>query len=380
MVRKKTLDQLNRESFEYLARETLVTNLAPGGVARGLVETTNRQIADLYDALEIVSTQVYPSLAQGAFLDLLGELVGVTRRSELSATVVADDQALRFYVESGTLGQYLPHPSDAKLGQIPAATTVTSRDGSIQFTVDTAHDFPVNSREAYVGARTSARGSGGNVGRGDLINHSLGVSAVLVTNVSSITTGRDVEGDEAFRSRISNSVLASQSSNETAVRMATLSIPGVADVRLLPGVAGAGSFRAMLIPVGNRVPVQVLQETRQRIRNIAAYGVRVFVEEPIYVPISLTMKLSLERDATRVPILSRVEAAVRDYVGNIRPSEDFVVNRLRQAAFDASRDVLDASILELCIDQKPMVVTNFTLDDDEVFIPDSLLDDPLRIL
>ena len=46
MVRKKTLDQLNRESFEYLARETPVTNLAPGGVARSLVESTNRQIAD----------------------------------------------------------------------------------------------------------------------------------------------------------------------------------------------------------------------------------------------------------------------------------------------------------------------------------------------
>jgi uncharacterized phage protein gp47/JayE len=381
VIQKKTLEQLNAESIEYLTSSTVITALEPGSAARGLVEAGNRQIADFYDLLETASGQVFISLATGAYLDLIGQLLGVSRVQEATATVLADDRLLRFYVEDGHLGTYLPHPTDSNQGQVPAGTTVTSRDGTVVYQVTDNFNFPVAAKEAFVSAQANTTGGDGNVGRWELNTHNLGVSEVLVRNNESITTGTAVEEDDSYRVRIMNQVLAVQGANETAVRLATLAVPGVADVRLFPGWAGAGSFRALLIPRGNRVPLQTLERVRQALTNIAAYGIRVLVDEPDYVAISLTVNVEFDGDLIAAePITQEVEGNLRNYIGDIRPGGRLTMNRIRTAALNTSPNILDVSVVELCVDHRPMLVQDYLLDDDQVFIPDPEVNDPIRII
>jgi len=382
VIRKKTLEQLNRESIEHLSRSSIVTALSPGSAARALVEASNRQIADFYEVLETAVSQSYISLASGAHLDLIGQTLGVIRRTEETAIVEADDQNLRFYVEDGTLGQRLPHGTDATKGQIPSGTVVTSRDGTVTFTVQEHHNFPVGTREAYVSARASAVGATGNVGQRELNSHNLGVIGVLVRNEQSVNMGRDSENDESYRVRISNRLLSVQGANETAIRMSLMAIPGIADVLLSAGTAGAGSVRALLIPESNRVPLQVLDRVRRQIISVAAYGIRVVIEEPDYVPISLTVQLSLASGSviSTAALSAGAESQIKAYLGDLRPGDTLTANRIRLAAMQAHGQIEDATIIELCIDRRPVMIQNFTLGDEQVFLPDDRFSDPIRVL
>jgi uncharacterized phage protein gp47/JayE len=382
VIRKKTFEQMNQESVEHLARSSIITALTPGSTARALVEATNRQIADLYDLIEGAVSQAYISLASGAHLDLLGQTLGVTRRTEETALVQVDDRNLRFYVETGTIGQRLPHPSDGTKGQIPSATRITSRDGTAIFVLQDAFDFPIGAREVFVTARATTTGTQGNVGRWELDSHNLGVTGVFVRNEDSIAVGRDPELDNSYRVRISNQVLAAPGANETAIRMSLLSIPGVADVFLSPGAAGAGSIKALLIPQTNRVPIQTLERVRRQIVSTAAYGISVIVEEPDYVPISMTIRLTgVATSAVSTTAMGAgVETQIRLYLGDLRPGTTLNINRLRLAALQAHADIEDASIIELCINRRPVMLQNWTLNEEQVFIPDDRFDDPIKVV
>ena len=146
--------------------------------------------------------------------------------------------------------------------------------------------------------------------------------------------------------------------------------------------AGAGSFRILLIPFGNRVPLQTITQVTAAVTTVAAYGIRVFVQEPDYIPFSLTLRLHTDRvPASEIDgMRQRVENAVRSYVGDLRPGERFVPNRLRSVALATERDVLDVSILELCIGRKATLLAEHVLGEEEVLVPDGTMEDPVRIL
>jgi uncharacterized phage protein gp47/JayE len=380
-VRKKSLDQLNRASFERVVRDTNITNLTPGGAARALIESVNINLEQLYEALEVSSSMTFISLARGFYLDLLGQLIGVRRRQQQTAQVYADDRNLRFHVVDGFLSTYLPHPSDVTKGRIPAGTEVTNSSSTVVYEVTQAVDFSATATEVYTGAQARATGLQGNVGRRDLSTHNLGQALVLVENIDSVRSGADVEDDETYRSRILNRNLAAETGNQLAIRLATLSTPGVADVRIVPGDVGSGAIRLLVIPQGNRVPLRTLETVVRRIQQAAAFGISIFVDEPRYVPVSIIVDIRTSVTGLgEEPLRQTIENTVRAYIGDIRPGEELVINVLRALILEADPDIQDLKILQLCVDRKPVLLQNITLEDDELFLPDPELSDPIRII
>jgi len=380
-VRKKTLDQLNRTSFERVIRDTNITALTPGGAARALVESVNINIEQLYEALEISSSMTFVSLARGFYLDLLGQLIGVRRRQQSTAQIFADDRSLRFYVEDGFLSTYLPHPTDPTKGRIPAGTEVSIGSGTVVFDVPAAVDFPATTTEIFTAANARVSGFEGNLGQGDLNTHNLGQSLVLVENLDSVRNGAAIEDDDTYRARVINRNLASETGNQLAIRLATLSTPGVADVRILPGDVGSGAIRLLVIPQGNRVPLRTLESVSRRVQQAAAFGISVFVDEPRYVPVSIIVDIRANVTGLgEEPLRQSVENVVRSYIGDIRPGEEMVINVLRSFILDADPGIVDLKILQLCVDRKPVLLQNVTLEDDELFLPDPELSDPIRII
>jgi len=381
VVKTKTVHELNEVAFQRLVQDTDITAINPGSIARALVESVNLGIQDLFEGIELAVSQTFISQAQGFYLDLIGELFNVSRRTDVRAATFSDDQQIRFYVRDGALGDRLVHPTDATKGRIPNGTQIQNSDGSIVWTVNGNHDFDRTANQVYVGAQASTAGVQGNVGAKTLTSHNLGVDGVLVENVEGIQTGVDVEPDELFRVRIQNFAQSSQGSNETAVRLAVLQAPGVANVLLTPNVAGSGSFQVLVIPEGNRVSTNTLLEVSSAMRAAAAYGITVLVTEPEYLPFSITIKLSYQgTDAGFASVQELVEAEVRDYFANLNPGDPLIINRLRQLVLGADQSIEDLKILELCIDGRPQLVQNYQLANDELFIPDANLADPIRIV
>jgi uncharacterized phage protein gp47/JayE len=383
-ARPKNLSEMTQRSFDFLLRNTegRVSLLAPGSTARALVETNNQHIDEYNQLLTLYQAMAYVTTATGVYLDLIGELMGVTRRQARAALVAAEDRAVRFYVPTGTLRDHLPHPDDLTLGLIPEGTTVTNSDASVIYTVERDVTFPRTATEVFAPARSSVVGTAVNVGAFALRSHSLGIAAVLVTNPVSITTGRDIENDEELRSRIKARVREGEGANEVAVRLAILSAPGVADVKIVPYKRGAGSFDALIVPVGNRVTNEALSIASQNLAQVVAFGMHWRLREPKYVRVSMVVSLSYKGvlKSEEVAVRRNVERIILRHLGEIPIGGELVVNQLGSDILSLEPRVKDYSVDSLCINGRPQLLHNYQLQSDELFLPDEGLTDPIRVV
>lgn len=381
----KPLAEMNRESLAFLASNTdgRITLLSPGSIARALVESANRTADSVFAALDANLAGAYLSQATGSRLDLLAEMFGVRRRGATTALVSQSDNALRFYVTSGTLYDRLPDPTNRNRGLLPAGTQVYNQDASVAYTVVEDTYFPRSAKEVFVAARASATGPSHNVGAFVLTRHNLDDSSIRVTNPTSIQTALAAESDGELRIRISQLVLARQGGNETAVRLASLSAPGVADVQIVPNFAGAGSFDVMLIPTGNRVAVETILIANRNIREIVPLGMFYRVREPDYLRFSLVVTLRFAPkvfEAAKDLVRVNVERAILDYFGTIGLGGEMVITALGAAIRAADPGVDDYTIDALCISGRPQLLSNHRLNPDQLWLPDENLTDPVRVL
>lgn len=380
MIPKKSMQDILQTGLEGIVQETEVTLVSPGSVARAICGGHAKTLAEFYDVLDNDATSRWLALANGFYLDLLGDTFGLTRRVAAPSTVAKEDKVLRFYVRSGNLASRLPHPTNLNLGRLPQSTQVSN--GSITYIVDDNYDFPASASEVFVGAVSTGRGASQKVGAGELDTHDLNVDGLLVQNVAPIDTGADQETDTEFRFRISQFVRSSQGANEAAVRLAVLSAPGVADMIRMPYAYGPGSFKITVIPTGNRVPLASLNRIRAALEGTVAYGVFYTVEEPRYIPVSFSARLIPRSNSVSVRPADRdaAEAAVRLMLGNIRPGKTLVMNQLRAAILNSSSNIGDVVIQSFYVNGSARTLTNYTLKDDELLVPDDRVQNPILVL
>jgi uncharacterized phage protein gp47/JayE len=378
MIRKKSKEELLNQVLKGIVQETSITMVGTGSVTRGLASVFSSTIEETYQILDDAVTNSFLPTASGFYLDLFGETFGLARKPPTQARLSASDRTIKFYVNSGTLATRLPHPSDLNKGRVPVGTEITT-DSGIAFSVDANYDFPAASKEVFVGAISSESGTTQNVPASSLTNTNLS-NGVLVTNVAQVTTGRDLESDEEYRFRISKWVRTSAGRNEIAVRLAVLSAPNVADMIKEPYFAGAGSFRIIVIPSGNRISSDSIRAINVNLSSIVSDGTFFIVEGPRYVPVSISIRLvPAENKSISETDRSLVKESVLKYLGDIRPGESLIVNRLRANALNASRNVRDIAIQGIAINKRPQALVNFTLEKDELFVPDTDIDNPILV-
>lgn len=373
VVRPKDFNSMVSDALEYLSTNTQITYLAQGSVARSMIDAPLLEISRLQDFVVTNYDNSFLSSASGPFLDLIGEGLGTTRNRDLKANVFKEDGIIRFYVKSGTLGQRLPDPLDSTKGLIPKSTIVSNANGNIQYSVREDTQFPLNARSVFVGAVSISVGSGANIGPNQLTSHSLNKSDVFVTNDLAINTGQDTENDEDYRFRLSRAFSTRFSNNGSAVQVAALSIAGIVKADLLPFARGAGTFDVLLIPRGNKLPRSVKNEVIRSINKVTAYGISPQVREPDYIPIKVTVRLRYAKGTApgvRDALRDGVQSAILNYIGNIPLGGELIINQLRSTVLGASSEIIDMTLLELCIDGRPSAIRNFKLQPDELFIPD----------
>jgi uncharacterized phage protein gp47/JayE len=380
MIPKKGTQEILQKSLDGIVQETDIKLVSPGSVARAICGAHAKTLAEAYDVLDDVVINGFLPTASGFYLDLIGQTFNVPRGVDTPGTVTREDKNLRFFVRSGSLAQKLPHPTNLNLGRIPSGTQISG--GGVTYLVDQTYDFPASSSEAFVGAVSSGRGVSQNAAAGQLTTHNLNATGLFVENQFDITSSTSVESDAEYRFRISQTITASQGANEAAIRLVILSAPGVADMIRTPYHAGPGSFKVVVIPTSNRLPFQTLLQINNSLRATVAYGIFYQVEEPRYLPVSLSIRLSPRSGTISVNPTDRdaAEAAVRRYLGNVRPGQSLVINQLRAAVLNASQNIGDVTIQSLYINRAPRVLTNFTLKNDELLIPDENVQNPILVI
>lgn len=211
-------------AYEKLAGVTLY----PGDPVRLFLESLAYVVCVQNQLINMAGKQTLLAYAQGAHLDHLGALMGVSRIPEQPARVM-----LRFAV-SEPLGFAVP---------IPAGTRVATQDGSIVFATAAETHIPAGELAADAAAFCTVPGAAatglvpGQIA--ELVDRLPHISGVRNTTLSS--DGADVEADARLRERIrmapeSYTVAGSTQAYEARVLAVSAEIRAVAVTTPEPGV------------------------------------------------------------------------------------------------------------------------------------------------
>lgn len=381
-LKKISFSDMNRTSQRYLANNTDITYFSQGSVAKALVEATNLEISRLQDFVGTVFDNGFLSTANGVYLDLFGEMLGVPRISDRRAETSVQDGSVRFYTDSGTLGSRLPDPANAARGLVPAGTTVTNSENTITFTVTTDVSFPINTRSVFVPVQANDTGANYNVGANQLNSHSLGLTEIKVTNDLSITTGTDVEPDSEYRFRLSKAMTTRFGSNAAAVKVAASVHPGISRVDLIPYARGSGTFDVLLVPQGNRLQQSIKEDVRRSVESVVAFGISPRVVEPEYLRFCIVVQLKYTDgtvEGERASARGASESAILRYLGSIPIGGELIINQLRAAVLNSSSFMKDMKIIEMCINGNPRIISNIQLSSNEIIVPDQEAEDAVSV-
>ena len=344
----RSFDQLVADALGDLSTSTTITRLSAGGIARSLLEASNRRLGEAYDTFDLNLARAFVSASSGQFLDLIGVLLGVTRDVSSSATTSSQEQVIKFYVASGNFGS-INSGNDISLDQ---GTIVSSlpNGGGISYRLTEQPILSSTQNIGWVAAEAVIPGEDSNVGSSTLVYHNFTGytdylnNTLLVSNVYPIANGQNFESDANYRFRIVNRVLEAEAANFTAVRLAILSTAGIADVILIPRYRGIGTFGAILKSITPTVSNTLIDNVQANVNNTQAFGHIAYIRGPR--EIGLTMKITVQYDS-QLPddqltaIESDIVSSITDYVNNLDISEEFILNRMVNQLFSVSQHILN---------------------------------------
>jgi uncharacterized phage protein gp47/JayE len=376
-IRPRDFDEMVADGLDYLTANTEITFLEQGSIARSMIDAPMLELSRLQDFVVTNYDNSFLSAASGPFLDLFGDGLGVQRRTDLSATVFKEDGAIRFYVRTGTLGQRARDSEDSTQGRIPRGTIVSNANGDIQYSVKEDTTFPHNVKSVFVGATALVTGSGANVGPNQLVVHNLADRNIFVTNDLAISSGADQESDDDYRFRLSRAFSTRFSNSRSAVQVAATSVNGVVQVNLYPFARGAGTFDVLVIPRGNKLPKSVADAAARAVDRVTAFGISPRIREPEYVDVSLTVRIRYDKgvgEGLKDALRDQVQSAILNYIGNIPMGGELIVNQLRSSVLGVSDEIIDLTLLSLCIDGRPQAIRNQKLQPDELYTPSTKIE------
>lgn len=384
MLKRRNSTDMVETAIRKLSSETNLNYFGPGSIARTIIESMAREIELLYDSIDINLSQTKLATASGAFLDVIGAQFGLTRKAGGSGTILAEDRSVRFYTVSGRLIDHLPGATPTG-GTIPAGTTITNRSGSVSFRVSQNISFPSNASSVFVSVEpiNPAAGSANNVPAGTLVVHSLGTNKVLCENTTGVIVGSDSETDDEFRLRVGRHINSRVTGGRTSVIQAAFSFPGVSDIRINEYRYGAGSFEILVVPTGSKISPNIIENINRSVKDIVPYGIKFTVRGPDVIKIAIAVQIDTGKGSLvgdRAAATLAAQNAIRNYIGNIPMGGDMIINKLSSIIIDSHPAIKDHRILQLNINCRPQVISNYRLRGDEVFDLDDKISNPILVV
>jgi uncharacterized phage protein gp47/JayE len=399
LVFEKTFEKLQSETMSELTSSTNITRVTPGAKARTLAQIFNRKLNKAYQDFDINFLRTFLPFAQGRFLDYIGDSVNVPRLGASRSRASTEAQLQKVYVEEGTFGD-LNNGNDIFLPVGLIISTLPQNEG-ITYRLTEGVVLPAAGTELFVAIEATRDGLISNVGPDTLkfttFNNYAANTGLLFNNVGIINTGREVESDTNYRFRISNQALSAEAANQTAVRLALLVIPGVADLVAVPYARGIGTFDYIIQTVVPNTPQPVIEACQQAIARVQGFGISGRAVRPRLTGMSFTISITWRNDATatdRETIKKAIPTAIQNYVNNLKIGEEFIYNELIQVVMDVDNKIKNIGTAAQAIDQifiyresklrdnslKEELIGDYAPSSDERLIIEESLDSPIILV
>lgn len=331
-----------------LSSETRITRTSPGSKARSIIEIVSRNLNQAYKIFDLNFARAFLSGATGRYLDFIGEILGISRLGSEIANASSTAQIVKFFVDHGTFGDI----NNNSVIIIPAGTIISSQGNSsgILYKVTNGVVLPTSGTEQFISVIAITPGESSNVGSEtlrfhnftnytDTINNSL-----KVINISGIFNGAETENDTNYKFRISKSALGSESANQTAILLAALSVPGVANIVLQNRSSGIGTFKLIVKAVTSTVSQNLLDQIKANVDLVTAEGIIGTIDRPDQTGMSFTISIIYRNgigDVEKDAIEEQIRLTITNYVDNLDIGEEFILNQIIDNILSVSPNIKD---------------------------------------
>jgi len=342
----RSYSEIVTDTLSDLANNTNITRISPGAKARSILDAVSKRIEEQYDIFDLNLARAFVSSAKGEYLNLIGALVGASRLPSEAANVDSDLQAIKFYVDTGTFGDI--NGGNPFLIEAGTAISTKANNNGIIYRVSVPATAQAGASQVWVSVEANAPGEESNLATGSLAYHSFtGYTDYLneslkVTNIHPIRNGKNFESDTNFRYRIVNAFLEGEAANETAIRLASLSAAGVADVLTIRHYRGIGTFGVIVRAVTPTVSQSLLDEVEIRVREVQGLGSKGYVRSVNETGVSITTQVVYRKTLTTdeyTLIEQGLEDTISEHIHGLDWNESFSINQLVSRMFDVSPEI-----------------------------------------
>jgi hypothetical protein len=334
-----------------LTNNSIINRISPGSKARAILEVFSRNVGQAYQTFDTNLTRAFLSGATGTYIDLIGELVATPRLGSTAAQASASSQTVKFYVSSGTFGDINGSSSIT----IPAGTLISTAPNAsdVVYKMTTGVTLNSASTEQFITVEALTPGQNSNVGTNSLVYHNFtnytdsSNNTLKVINLSGIFNGADTESDTNYKYRISQSTLGAEASNATAILLATLSTPGVANAILQNRAYGIGTYKVLIKSITPSVSAALLDNVQASIEAVSGLGILPFADKPNETGMEFSITVYYQNgtsDDDKVSIESQIISSLSDYVNNLDIGQEFILNQAVESVLSVSPNIKDIGI------------------------------------
>lgn len=306
------------QKYDFLTNMNILMSETPDDVDKrqaGLFYDIYTAVAQfgamIFAYLKGIALNMHPSTAQGYYLDLHGEDVGITR---LEATHAVK----RVYV----------YNNDGELFDIPIGTMVTPKgNGNLLYTL-----IEKEAVGTYK-ARCQETGKIGNeyIGECDLLDNVQNVGSIMMADI--IESARDEETDSELRDRIQDAAIAKGFGGNIAQyrQLAGEELPMVKQMQVYPRDFNDPILNSTVISVVDNDNLPIAQEQLNQIselvdpssfpgqgRGLAPIGHHPVFTTPEQVSINMSMTIVPDVGYSAEGLTDRINEEIENYLSSVR--------------------------------------------------------------
>lgn len=330
----KTIDEIFGEMLSCLEEQTGLEP-EPGCDLSVRMYAVAAQVYALYIQAQWVTRQAFPQTAESDYLDLHGQLRGLTRKQATQAL-----GSIRFTAQSSDTARTIPQGTVCLTADM--VRFETTEDGIIA----------PGETEVDVPAQALLPGAAGNVSARAITAMAVapvGVSAC--TNPLPFTGGSDAESDEAFRTRILDTYQRlPNGANIAFYEQGALSFDQVAAVSVLPRSRGIGTVDVVVATLSGQPDEELLGQLQEYFQSRREIAVDVKVLAPEALTVNVSIQVKAKEGADQEAVEQAVEEEVRRWFSGERLGRNVLLAQLGSVIYSCE-NVENYAILSPAADQ-----------------------------
>lgn len=348
--------------LDSLQKNSDISAVYPGSIARAFAEAFSSEVADLYEAMRFTVSQSDLATASGRNLDLIGDLYGIRRKS---ITDQSASERRSFNMEFYLLN---PHSQDVS---IPVGTKVfndvTSFVGKqYAYELSSAVTIPAGAKKAYGRVEPTFFDDSYVAPVGSLTKHNFSAPpavTVFCTNPKEVYSIINSESDTNYRRRIIASLKTRTSGTAESVRFTALSVKGVRDVRVRESAYGLGSCDIIVVPEAGSTVKRLPNAIVTAVNSVKPVGVRfnVSIAEKKSLDVRFTVTLPQGSSQAAINGINNQAALfVRRYLNSLSVGDSVSISEIERQARRASDAISSVTINSISVDGSDVAVQDFS--------------------